>query len=387
MQHPSASKGDGCNSSFTFIFVLSLILCCSQPSYLIADTIYFPRGNRTLQDTVNMADSGDTIIVAPGTYLLYFDNLLIVKEFLIIKSSRGPKQTVLLGRGKGAAVHFGQNSKAVLDGFTVTSKASKQVVDIYGGGIFCAAESTPVITNNIITGNEAVFGGGIYCDTGSAPVIANNIIANNRAQVTGGGVFSYRSSAVISNNLFKGNEAMNSGGAIGGNRDRARITNNIILHNSAGFGGGISCDRADTIISNNTIVSNVADYGAGVAVEKGAVRLTNLILWQNNKNDVFLKQTGPAARPAFSLIGDGGFRGINGNISVDPNFRNMEKGDFHLLPGAPAIDTGNPDPFYMDADGSYNDMGAYGGPHISSDDFEKKLAGEKKNDHRIPKDE
>ena len=334
------------------------------PDRLSAATIHIPQGNRTLQDAVDTAEPGDTIIVAPGTYHFFYDKLAISKESLTIKSSHGAQQTILLGRGTGPVVIFYKGSKAVLDGFTITSVAGSRVVDLQGGGIYCAPESAPVILNNVITKNEAVLGGGIYCDTLSAPIIDNNIISNNTATVTGGGVFSYRSSAIISNNLLMDNKAANSGGAIGCNRDTSRINNNIIWKNRAGFGGGISCDRAASIIANNTIVLNVADYGGGVVVEKGSVRLTNLILWQNTNNDVYLKQVGPSARPAYSLIGDGSFRGINGNISEDPTFVNMEDGDFHLLPLSPGIDTGSMDPFYMDTDGTFSDMGAYGGPEL-----------------------
>lgn len=43
-------------------------------------------------------------------------------------------------------------------------------------------------------------------------------------------------------------------------------------------------------------------------------------------------------------------------------YMNTDNGDFHLQPGSPCIDAGNPDPQYNDPDGSRNDMGAYGGP-------------------------
>ncbi len=349
-----------------FFFIILLFTAVIPVHTVVSETLYYPQPDHTLQDTINMAATGDTVIVAPGTYHFYYDNLTVVNEFIIIKSSHGPEQTILSGRGKEPVVRFTSGSKAVLDGFTITGVPGLRGVDVQGGGIYCAPESAPVITNNIIKENNAVFGGGMYCDTLSAPVIENNQFVGNRASVSGGGVFSYRSSAIIRNNLFLNNIAANSGGAIGSNRDTSRINNNVLWKNRAGFGGGISCDRAASIIANNTIVENTAEYGGGIVVEKGSVRLTNLILWHNKKDDMYLKQVGPSARPAHSLIGDEAFRGMNGNISSDPGFVDMEKGDFHLSPGSPCIDTGSADPFYMDADGTYNDMGAYGGPQSTA---------------------
>ena len=49
----------------------------------------------------------------------------------------------------------------------------------------------------------------------------------------------------------------------------------------------------------------------------------------------------------YSLLSDGQFSGSNNNISVDPMFSDSE---FHLSPGSPAIDTGDP------ADGFANEM-------------------------------
>lgn len=349
---------------YLLVRVLFFCLLGLAPLVSSAATLYFPKGNLPLQEVVNRAAPGDTIIVAPGVYPFFYETLTIINESLHIKSSHGPEQTVLLGRGKGPVVSFSRGSKVILDGFTITSVASSRVLDLRGGGIYCAPESAPVIINNVIVGNAAVFGGAVYCDTLSAPVIQNNTIEKNSASVSGGGIYSFRSSGVISNNRLVENKAANSGGAIGGNRDGSRITNNIIWKNRAGFGGGISCDRSSTEISNNTIVLNHADYGGGIVVEKGSVRLTNMILWHNTKDELYLKQVGPAARPSYSLIGDGAFRGINGNIAKDPLFKNAEDGDFHLQPGSPCIDSGSIDPFYTDRDGSVNDMGAFGGPDV-----------------------
>lgn len=343
-----------------FVFT-SMIL----PGFLLGATRNFPHGNLSLQDVVSRASGGDVIIVAPGTYQFSFDNLVIVDESLVLKSSDGAAQTILVGTGRGPVVSFAAGSKVVLDGFTITSITGSRQSDLQGGGIYCSPESAPIIINNIIKDNSAVFGGGIYCDTLSAPMIKGNYLSGNTADVAGGGIFSNRSAAVISNNVFIENEAKNSGGAIAGNRDNGRVENNVIWKNKAGFGGGLSYDRAATIVANNTIVGNIAGYGGGIVVDKGSVRLTNLIFWRNKVDDVYLKQIGPSARPARSLIGDGMYRGMNGNLNQDPLFVDEQAGDFHLKPESPCIDAGDIDPYYYeDVDGSVNDMGAYGGPGV-----------------------
>jgi hypothetical protein len=44
-------------------------------------------------------------------------------------------------------------------------------------------------------------------------------------------------------------------------------------------------------------------------------------------------------------------------------FVNHFLGVFHLRPGSPCINAGDPSPLYNDPDGSRNDLGAYGGPY------------------------
>jgi hypothetical protein len=52
-----------------------------------------------------------------------------------------------------------------------------------------------------------------------------------------------------------------------------------------------------------------------------------------------------------------------GNISKDPIYKSPQIGDFHLVPGSPCINTG--DPQFPDLDGTAADMGAFGGPYAA----------------------
>ena len=345
-------------------FFLSIISILVFANSALAGTLYVPNNYLTIQEAIDASNPGDTIMVASGVYRLYSGNITIVKESITLKSAYGAKKTIIEGRGHSPVITFVPHSCAVIDGFTITSINDIDTKAVKGGGIYCAPLSSPTIINNVITENNAVFGGGIYCAPSSSPTIRNNVISGNNSIKFGGGIFSYRASPNIVNNRIVGNEASNSGGGISCCRDSARITNNIIWENKAKSGGGISCDRSSCAIISDTITRNVATYGGGIFFDGGSMRIINTILW-DNKDDLYSGWFSPASRPNHSDIGDGDFRGVNGNISADPLFIDPENGDFRLRLDSPCIDAGNSDPIYDDPDGSRNDMGAYGGPKRS----------------------
>lgn len=327
----------------------------------LAGTLLVPNNYLTIQDAIDACNPGDTIIVASGVYRLYSGNITIVDKSFTLKSSYGAQKTTIEGRGNTPVITVVEDSRAVIDGFTITSINDPDTKALKGGGIYCGVSSSPTIINNVITGNSAVFGGGIYCDQRSSPTITNNVISKNNAIKFGGGIFSFRASPNIAHNSIMENEASSSGGGIFCGRDSTRIANNIIWKNKAKFGGGISCDRSSSTIINDTITRNKANHGGGIFFDGGAMRIVNTILWEN-EDDLYSDRFSGASRPNHSDIGDGDFRGVNGNISADPLFADPENGNFSLKTGSPCIDAGNPDPMYHDPDGSRNDMGAYGGP-------------------------
>jgi hypothetical protein len=121
------------------------------------------------------------------------------------------------------------------------------------------------------------------------------------------------------------------------------------VYNNGGNGGAISCwgNNADPYFENVTIEGNIGSPNGIYTGNSSSGNFTNSIIADTY---YFHGSSGMS----FSYTNDG---------SSDPLFVAPENNDFHLQPGSPCIDAGDPIPEYNDTDGTRNDMGAYGGPN------------------------
>ncbi|MBC8457513.1 MAG: hypothetical protein H8D67_05895 [Deltaproteobacteria bacterium] len=109
--------------------------------------------------------------------------------------------------------------------------------------------------------------------------------------------------------------------------------------------GAIYCQQnSNPIILNNIVANNINGYGIA-ADDTSLPQLSYNGTWNNQKD--------------YHNVGFPG----EGFIQANPLFVDEANHDYHLQPGSPCINAGNPDPQYDDPDGSPNDMGAYGGPY------------------------
>lgn len=161
--------------------------------------------------------------------------------------------------------------------------------------------ATSVISNNVISGNNAIntyenasAGGGIYIlqVLGSAVLyISNNTISNNSAN-TGGGIYaSYGTTVIIDNNVIMNNTAYDGQYGGGGikNDIGGKISNNVIVKNKAKnnqFGGGGICNTTNSTLSKNIIADNSSDEGGGIYLvfEWSSILNKNQIIRNTAKN-------------------------------------------------------------------------------------------------------
>lgn len=241
----------------------------------------------TLQDAIDAAESGDTILVGPGEH---FGPFWIETKNLILRSLDGPQDTVLSGlpdleSDREPVVHFffesGPGSE--IEGFTIQKGES---------GIKCSSAS-PVIRGNIIERNYGPLGAGIGCHFGSAPLIEENLIWRNVVvsdccfPSRGGGVYADDTSpAVIRRNVIAYNRCM--GQCLGGGVTAfvGRIEGNTIVGNRAdGPAGGVELPGDGLELIGNIIAYNRSkEFADGIMVQRTAILACNDV-WDNGEED------------------------------------------------------------------------------------------------------
>ena len=145
----------------------------------------------TIQHGIDMASSGDTVLVHPGVYKENIDfsgKDIVLGSLLVTTGDMGYiHQTVINGNRNDHVVTFvnGEPATARLSGFTITNGYAHgtSAPEYSGGGVFCVG-SNPTLTHLKISGNEATNeGGGLYLAHCSS-TIQDVLVTNN---LSGGG--------------------------------------------------------------------------------------------------------------------------------------------------------------------------------------------------------
>ena len=289
-------------------------------------------GSYSEQDIIQFADSlSGTILVDDGQLLIFGD-----------LSIEGPGEGLITfdATGQNRVFSINPNVSVALSGITVTGGSAKSS----GGGIY--NYGTLTVTGSIISGNSAEGddsrGGGIYNNGGTLTVTDSTLLGNS---VEGDG--------------SRGGGISNDGGVL-------TVTSSTLSGNSAeggnfSIGGGIVNENGSAIINNTIVAGNIAMFATDIA------------------------SLAPATiSGSHNLIGDGTalsnlVDGIDGNIvgttasPIDPMFVDPASGDYRLLPGSLAIDTGDAsllpaDSFDLDGDGDFTEplpLDLAGNPRIN----------------------
>ena len=305
-----------------------------------------------IQDGVNAAEDGDTVLVGSGTYTGDGNrDISLFGKRITLKSSDGPSVTIMDIQGGPTSIHrgffliHGETQATVIEGLTITNgyligdTGGSGLAGGGGGAGVYIRDSSPVIRNCIVRNNTSahvgqVFvvdgrGAGIYIDGNSAALIESCALVSNSAEKRGGGMYirSFDSSVTIRNCLISANAGSNGGG-IHNRGATTTIANTTIVNNTAGFGGGIKNEQGEPFLSNCIVWGNQA-VGSGPQIfAQGSV-----LTFEHSNVGGGLDDVGACCNSQI-VWGDG-------MIDADPLFADPENGDFRLSAGSPCIDAGN----------------------------------------------
>jgi hypothetical protein len=340
-----------------------------------------------IQDAIDAADPGDTVLVSDGVYNSYTGRVsgvtgallksrVVIDKPITVQSVNGPSATSITGvgpSGNSAIRCVWMTHGASLVGFTLSNGATRFflggdfVEEDYSGGGVCALSTSATVTNCVIRNNLAqAHGAGAYKVT-----LNNCSLSSNVAQNNGGGAYQ----SVLNDSTLSSNRGNNGGGAWGSTLNNCSLSNNRSTPQSGG--GANNCTLNNCLLSGNiaanagggaynssmnncTLTANSASVGSGGGAFLGT--LNNCIVYLNVNSSGGVDN---AKNATLNNSCSPGLPASNGNITNNPVF--VSASDFRLQSGSPCRDLGDNASVVVDPDldgnarivHGYVDMGAY----------------------------
>ncbi|MGI6695117.1 MAG: Ig-like domain-containing protein [Christensenellales bacterium] len=243
-----------------------------------------------LKDIMDIAESGDQVWVAAGTYSPggdVTDTFLLKQGLKVYGGFAGGETdlsarnwvsnvTTLNGNSKNRHVVTGgtdaTSDDTRLDGFTITGGNANGTGNFtynQGGGMFNHS-SSPTVANCVFSGNTANSSGGGMFNYSSSPTVTSCTFSGNTANNYGGGMYNYNnSSPTVTDCTFSGNTVTTSGGVYGGggmfnDGSSPTVKNCAFSGNSANqYGGGMFNYSSSPTVTNCTLSDNTATLSGG----------------------------------------------------------------------------------------------------------------------------
>jgi len=275
-------------------FAAVLVLFSSPLCTAFAATIKVPKNYKTIQEAVNKASYGDTVLVSMGTYTEH----LLIKPGITVKSEGSEREhnnftaarrTIIRAPGGSMGVVQGKDN-TILNGFSMVNNVggfSRSSAGVLMEGnskvVNCIISNLPYngisvtggqayISNNIISKNS---GTGIKCEDGAKTRIIKNQIQENvhsgiendmhtETEIKGNRIYKNGIDGIMNtgaNPFITDNDISNNGlNGIGLQSGSHAVISNNIIHENTQAGVGIR-SQAKAKITKNRIYGNLIGIG------------------------------------------------------------------------------------------------------------------------------
>ncbi len=290
----------------------------------------------TIQEAIDAAADGDSVLLGPGTYTGEGNRDLELRgKAITILGTGGPAATILDCKGvegdphRGLFVHEREGPQTSIRGITITNGyVEGRLPASYGGAILCIHSSPTILDCWIIGNRSSHFGGGMVCYRSASPTL-------RRVR-------------------FIDNQAVNNGGGFGSKKKSSpRIEDSIFIRNSAKRGGALWCWDAGIFLNRSTLYANDGPISTGgIWSSQAKIKVRNSII-AGSTGGKALACTDPPPEMRVkncNIFGNAGGDEIppcaineGGNFSADPLFADPEHDDFSLRPESPCAPGNHPD--------------------------------------------
>ncbi len=346
-----------------FLLAILLVYATARPGWAQTATRQVPQDYATVQAAIDAAQSGDVVLVAPGTYsgpvVIKGKRITLASEFHTTGDPARVNQTVLDGQGEDTIIEIDESAEGTqiigftiqngIDGISLRAQASilnnrirntKDGIDSTSGG--------GLIKGNTFENNND---DGIDFDDSSSGVIEDNVIANNGDDGIEIRLHDHEGPPLtieIRGNRITGN------GEDGiqlidypGLTDRVFYIERNLIQGNADAGIGLM-DNGDTqedfrgasiperiYVYNNTILDNPYALTGG----DNLIALNNIFA---GSSEIALKNVDGNSIVAYNLFWENGqdFSQSHVDAETTVSAAPLLDGDYALRPDSPAIDKG-----------------------------------------------
>jgi len=242
-----------------------LLAALALPLPVLSTTIRVPADQPSIQQGIDAATFGDTVLCAPGIHLA-LSEIRFGGRPLLLTSEQGAQATIIQGtNGRVLNINQQEGQGTIVRGFTIKGGGT----NFYGGGILCDGTS-PTVIACVITECSASSGGGIGAINGGSPTFLNCEISHcHTSNGSGGGLFCQGSAPQFTTCTFSENTTSRHGGGVhclspGASFIECTFSRNWTLN--GGKGAGVYLDACSPTIIGCTFYANTCYGGPGAGL-------------------------------------------------------------------------------------------------------------------------